>query len=275
MSLVNGELVVVRGAGDLATGVIARLTRAGFGVLALETARPSAIRRTVCLSEAVYEGAAQVEEIQAIRVASVQEAKALLGSGPGAPVPVLVDPDCFSLAGLRPLALVDAIIAKRNLGTRMDLAPLVVALGPGFTAGVDAHAVVETNRGHDLGRVLLQGSAEPNTGIPGLIQGAGRERVLHAPAAGLVENLKAIGELVQAGEPVLAIQGEAGRVTLHATLDGSLRGLIRPGFQAHAGLKVADIDPRCRRGHCFTISDKAMAIAGGVLEAILRLGVRP
>ena len=275
MSLFNGELVVVRGAGDLATGVIVRLIRAGFRVLALETARPSAIRRTVCLSEAIYEGTATVEDVHATRVADLEEAKASLAAGPGAPVPILIDPDCASLTLLRPLALVDAIIAKRNLGTRMDLAPLVVALGPGFAAGVDAHAVVETNRGHDLGRVLLQGSAEPNPGVPGLIQGAGRERVLHAPAAGLVENLKAIGDLVQAGEPVLAIQGERGRVILPATLDGMLRGLIRPGFQAHAGLKVADLDPRCRREHCFTVSDKAMAIAGGVLEAILRLGVRP
>ena len=275
MSLINGELVVVRGAGDLATGVIARLTRAGFRVLALETDRPSAIRRTVRLSEAIYEGTATVEEVRAIRVTSLQEAEAILGSWPYAPVPILIDPEGGALTRLRPLALVDAIIAKRNLGTRLGMAPLVVALGPGFTAGVDAHAVVETNRGHDLGRVLLTGSAEPNTGIPGLIQGAGRERVLHAPAAGAVENLKAIGDRVQAGEPVLAIQGETGRVILEATLDGMLRGLIRPGFHAQAGLKVADIDPRCRREHCFTISDKALAIAGGVLEAILSLGVRP
>ena len=273
MSLLNGELVVVRGAGDLATGVIVRLARAGFRVAALETARPSAIRRTVCLSEAMYEGWAEVEGVRAVRVASQEELEAVLAAG--GPVPVLDDPRGASLARLRPLALVDAIIAKRNLGTRLDLAPLVVALGPGFEAGVDAHAVVETNRGHDLGRVLLRGSAEPNTGVPGLIHGAGRERVLHAPVAGLVENLCAIGELVQAGAPILAIDGPAGRATLTAAIDGMVRGLIRPGYQAHAGLKVADVDPRCRREHCFTLSDKAMAIAGGVLEAILSQGARP
>ena len=149
---------------------------------------------------------------------------------------------------------------------------MVVALGPGFTAGVDADAVIETNRGHDLGRVLLEGSAEPNTGVPGVIAGMGRERVLHAPAAGLIENLKAIGDQVQAGEPVLAIHGQEGRVEVATSIDGILRGLIRPGFEAHAGLKVADVDPRCVREHCFTVSDKARAIAGGVLEAILMLG---
>jgi len=273
MSLFDGDRVVVRGAGDLATGVIVRLVRAGFRVAALETGRPSAIRRTVCLSEAMYEGSAEVEGVRALRVGSPDELEAVLAAGPV--VPILEDPQGLSLAQLRPLALVDAIIAKRNLGTRMDLAPLVVALGPGFEAGVDAHAVVETNRGHDLGRVLLRGSAEPNTGVPGLIQGAGRERVLHAPIAGLVENLRAIGDPVQAGAPILAIAGPEGRAVLTAAIDGMVRGLIRPGYPATAGLKVADVDPRARRTHCFTCSDKAMAIAGGVLEAILRLGVRP
>jgi xanthine dehydrogenase accessory factor len=271
MSLIEGELVVVRGAGDLATGCILRLVRAGFRVAALETDRPSAIRRSVCLSEAVYEGFAEVEGVRALRVDSAAQLTASLGGC----VPILVDPGGAVLAHLRPVALVDAIIAKRNLGTRIDLAPVVVALGPGFEAGVDAHAVIETNRGHDLGRVLLRGSAEPNTGVPGLVQGFGRERVLHAPCAGRVENLHQIGDRVQAGEPVLALVGAQGRTTLAAAIDGTLRGLIRPGFQAEAGLKVADLDPRCRREHCFTVSDKANAIAGGVLEAILSLGTRP
>jgi len=275
MSLFDGELVVVRGAGDLATGVIVRLVRAGFRVAALETARPSAIRRTVCLSEAMYEGSAEVEGIRALRVPSLDGLRAVLAGGPGGPVPILEDPEGLSLAALRPLALVDAIIAKRNLGTRIDLAPLVIALGPGFEAGVDAHAVVETNRGHDLGRVLLQGSAEPDTGVPGLIQGASHERVLHAPIAGVVENLAAIGDPVEAGAPILAILGAGDRAVLRSAIDGMVRGLIRPGYPATAGLKVADVDPRARRTHCFTCSDKAMAIAGGVLEAILRLGVRP
>jgi len=200
MTMLQGRLVIVRGAGDLATGVIIRLVRAGFRVVALETARPSAIRRTVSFAEAMYDGTAQVEGIRAVRCSGMPGRWA-----PGDPVAILEDPDCALLAQqpahLAPVALVDAIIAKRNLGTRMDLAPLVVALGPGFQAGVDAHAVVETNRGHDLGRVLLEGWAEPNTGVPGLIAGHGGERVLHAPRSGPVEPLCAIGDTLAAGAP--------------------------------------------------------------------------
>jgi len=272
MSLVDGELVVVRGAGDLATGVIVRLVRAGFRVAALELEQPSAIRRTVCLGEAMYEGAAEVEGVRAVRVASPEALReALLHPGP---VPVLADPGCAVLSALRPLALVDAILAKRNLGTRIGMAEVVVALGPGFEAGVDADAVVETNRGHDLGRVILSGRAEPDTGTPGLVGGRGRERVLHAPCAGVAQNLKRIGDLVRAGEPVLGIIGEQGLTPVAAGIDGVLRGLIRPGFQVHKGLKVADVDPRGRREYCYTVSDKALAIAGGVLEAILGLAGR-
>jgi len=273
MSLIDGELVVVRGAGDLATGCILRLVRAGFRVAVLEAARPSSIRRTVCLSEAMYDGTAEVEGIRARRVADLDELRRALAL-PGGPVPLLEDPAAAVLPLLQPLALVDAIIAKRNLGTRIGMAEVVVALGPGFEAGVDADAVVETNRGHDLGRVLLQGRAEPDSGTPGLVAGLGRERVLHAPVAGVVENLKRIGDPVRAGEPVLALAGPEGRTVLAAAIDGMLRGLIRPGYQAPAGLKVADIDPRGRRDHCFTVSDKALAVAGGVLEAILGLGHR-
>jgi len=273
--MIGGDLVVVRGAGDLATGCIVRLVRAGFRVAALETAEPSSIRRTVCLSEAMYQGKAEVEGVRAIRTGSLEELKAALARfGPGGPVPLLEDPLCAVLPHLRPLCLVDAIIAKRNLGTRIGMADVVVALGPGFEAGVDADAVVETNRGHDLGRVLLSGRAEPDTGTPGLIAGVGRERVLHAPVAGRVTNLKQIGDQVRAFEPVLALSGPEGRTELAAGFDGMLRGLIRDGFMARTGLKVADVDPRGRREHCFTISDKAMAIAGGVLEAVLMLGAR-
>lgn len=275
MSLIRGDLVVVRGAGDLATGCILRLVRSGFRVAALEVARPSAIRRTVCLSEAMYDGRAEVEGIEAMRVDSPGALKTALDRfGPAGPVPVLEDPQALALPLLEPLALVDAILAKRNLGTRLDMAPVVVALGPGFEAGVDAHAVVETNRGHDLGRVLLRGRAEPDTGAPGLIAGVGRERVLHAPRAGTAENLKAIGDRVRAGEPVLALHGPDGTGTVAAAIDGMLRGLIRDGFPVPAGLKVGDVDPRCRREHCHTVSDKALAIAGGVLEVILMLGAR-
>ena len=272
MGLVNGELVFVRGAGDLATGTILRLVRAGFRVAAFEQASPSSIRRTVSLSEAMYEGEARVEGVRCIRVATLAELQGLLEDwGPEGPVPLLADPGCSALGVLRPFALVDAIIAKRNIGTHIDMAHVVVALGPGFEAGVDAHAVVETNRGHDLGRVFLTGHAEPNTGVPGLIAGKGGERVLHSPVAGVAENLATIGDLVRAGMPVLRIASDDGESVLRAGIDGVLRGLIRPEFHVHAGMKVGDVDPRARREHCFTVSDKARAVAGGVLEAILML----
>jgi xanthine dehydrogenase accessory factor len=263
MTLIQGSLVVVRGAGDLATGVILRLARAGFRVVALETAAPSAIRRTVSFSEAMYDGEACVEGILARRCATLPPRWS-----PGDPVAILEDPRCAVLEQVTPLALVDAIIAKRNLGTTKAMAPVVVALGPGFEAGLDAHAVVETNRGHDLGRVLLEGHTEPNTGVPGLIAGFGAERVVHAPVDGRVEPLCAIGDTVAAGDPILAI----GSLRVTAPIGGVVRGLIRPGFEAKTGLKVADVDPRCARQHCHSVSDKARAIGGGVLEAILLLG---
>jgi len=262
MTLIQGNLVVVRGAGDLATGCIVRLVRAGFRLVVLEAARPCAIRRTVSLSEAMYDGTALVEGVRAVRCTSVPEAWS-----PGDPVSLLEDPECRSLGRLAPAALVDAIVAKRNLGTRLEMAPVVVALGPGFAAGRDAHAVVETNRGHDLGRVILEGHAEANTSVPGRIAGHDRDRVLRAPVAGWVKAHCAIGDTVAAGEPVLSIQG----VAVRAAIGGVVRGLVRPGFEAHAGMKVADVDPRCIRAHCFSISDKARAVAGGVLEAILML----
>lgn len=259
MPLIRDRLVVVRGAGDLATGCIVRLVNAGFRVVALELDRPSAIRRTVSLSEAMYDGTAVVEGVRAFRCNAVPQAWA------AGEVPCLEDPECRWLGQLAPFALVDAIVAKRNLGTRIDLAPFVVALGPGFEAGRDAHAVVETNRGHDLGRVILRGAAEGDTGVPGVIAGQDRKRVIYAPVAGAVEALCAIGDTVKAGEPVLSIRG----VVATAAIGGVIRGLIRPGFDASEGLKVADVDPRCVRAHCFSVSDKARAIAGGVLEAIL------
>jgi len=261
MGLTHGGLVIVRGAGDLATGCIVRLVRAGFRVLALELDRPSAIRRTVSLSEAMYDGTACVEGVRAFRCESVPE------TWDAGEVPCLEDPECSRIARLAPVALVDGIVAKRNLGTRIDLAPVVVALGPGFEAGRDVHAVVETNRGHDLGRVIFRGSAEANTGVPGLVAGEGRGRVVHAPVAGKVELLRAIGDTVEAGEPLLSIGG----LPVAASIRGVVRGLIRPGFEAREGLKVADVDPRCVKEHCFSVSDKARAIAGGVLEAILVL----
>jgi xanthine dehydrogenase accessory factor len=262
------RLVVVRGAGDLATGTIARLVRCGFRVIALETAQPTAIRRAVALSEAVYEGSARVEDVEARLVAGADEALALAADRL---VPIVVDPGGGTVAALRPFALVDAIIAKRNLGTCRGMAGVVVALGPGFTAGVDADAVIETNRGHDLGRVILEGQAEPDTGKPGEIVGATSQRVLHAPAPGRFVAVCAIGDRVTTGQVVAAVEGEE-RVEIRAGLDGVVRGLLRPGLEVPRGFKVGDIDPRGKREHCFTISDKARAIGGGVLEALLMLG---
>jgi xanthine dehydrogenase accessory factor len=259
-------LVVVRGAGDLATGTIVRLLRCGFAVVALEVPNPSAIRRGVSLSEAVYDGRAVVEGVEARLAADPGAALRLLGEGF---VPLLVDPDCHLAAALGPFALVDAILAKRNLGTSRGMAAFVVALGPGFEAGVDADAVVETNRGHDLGRVILAGRAEADTGLPGSIGGKTDERVLRSLSAGRAVALRDIGDTVRAGEAVLAVEGKAGRTEVVSAIDGVLRGLIRPGYELGPGFKVADVDPRGGREHCFTITDKSRAVAGGVLEAIL------
>ena len=274
MSETKRRLVLVRGAGDIATGTIIRLARSGFSVIALETERPTAIRRTVAFSEAVYESEVIVEGMRARKANSLAEALELIARGI---VPILVDPSGDSIAELAPMALVDAIIAKRNLGTSSSMAGIVVALGPGFVAPRDAHAVVETNRGHDLGRVILEGSAEPDTGTPGVIGGKGAERVVHAPKAGFVKGLHAIGDSVKSGEPILAlVEPQSGGIALVASpLDGTLRGLIRPGLRVPEGLKIADVDPRGEREHCFSVSDKARAVSGGVLEAILSLGGRP
>ena len=181
-------------------------------------------------------------------------------------IPVLIDPDCKILEEIQPQVLIDAILAKKNLGTTMDMAETVIALGPGFTAGVDAHLVIETQRGHNLGRVLTEGAAAPNTGIPGVIAGYGKERVIHAPAAGILQNKSKIGDLVEKGQTIAMI----GDVPVTATLTGVLRGLIRDGYPVTEGFKIADIDPReSEQKNCYTISDKARCIAGGVLEGIL------
>ena len=262
------RLVVVRGAGDLATGTIVRLARAGFRVIALETAQPTAIRRTVSLSEAVFEGSARVEDVEARLVAGVEEALALAADRL---VPIIVDQEAGTVAALRPFALVDAIIAKCNLGTRRGMASVVVALGPGFTAGVDVDAVIETSRGHDLGRVILEGEAAPNTGAPGEISGSTGKRVLRAPEAGHFVALCGIGDSVTLGQVVAAVEGVQ-RVDIRSSLDGVVRGLLRPGLEVTAGFKVGDVDPRGNRAYCFTVSDKARAIGGGVLEALLMLG---
>ena len=262
------NLIIVRGGGDLATGSIYKLKKSGFPVLILEAANPSAIRRNVAFCEAVYQGNQTVEDMTCYLADSLQQAEELLSEGKLA---VLVDPMGESIPKLKPLAVVDAILAKKNLGTNRDMAPITVALGPGFTAGSDVDAVVETKRGHNLGRVLWSGSAAPNTGIPGAIAGYSKERVIHCPAKGILRNVKHITDTVSKGEIIAFVETENGPVPVKATLDGILRGLILDGYPVNVGFKMADIDPRAEElGNCFTISDKARCIAGGVLEAILQ-----
>lgn len=262
------NLIIVRGGGDLATGTIYKLKKSGFPVLILEAANPSAIRRNVAFCEAVYQGSHTVEDMTCYLAESLHQAEALLMEGKLA---VLVDPMGEAVAGLKPMAVVDAILAKKNLGTNRAMAPITVALGPGFTAGQDVDAVIETKRGHDLGRVLWNGSAAPNTGIPGIIGGFGKERVIHCPAEGILRNVKKITDTVAKGDTIAVVETQNGPVPVEATLDGILRGLIRDGYPVKVGFKMADIDPRAEEyNNCFTISDKARCIAGGVLEAILQ-----
>jgi xanthine dehydrogenase accessory factor len=259
------KLVVVRGGGDLATGTIYKLHQCGFSVLVTEIANPSCIRREVAFSECVYRGEMEVEGVTCVYAKNLQEAEQILSNGK---VALLVDEKCQVLSQVHPLAVVDAIIAKKNLGTHLTMASIVIALGPGFCAGKDVHAVIETSRGHNLGRVIYEGCAKPNTGVPGLIAGYGKERVIHAPASGTLRQIAKISDIVHAGDVIAKI----GDVPVFASIDGVLRGLIREGYPVKKGLKIADIDPRIEeQKNCFTISDKARCIAGGVLEAILHL----
>ena len=263
------DLIIVRGGGDLATGTIYKLKKSGFPVLILEVENPSAIRRNVAFSEAIYQGQQTVEDMTCFRADSLQQAENFLQEDK---LTILVDPKGEAIAKLKPLAVVDAIIAKRNLGTAKTMAPVTVALGPGFVAGEDVDAVVETKRGHNLGRVIWSGSAAPNTGVPGLIGGFGKERVMHSPAQGILKNVKKITDTVTKGEVIAVIETGSDMVPVEASLDGILRGLIRDGYPVTKGFKIADIDPRSEEyENCFTISDKARCIAGGVLEAILQM----
>ena len=266
------NLIIVRGGGDLATGTIYKLYKCGFPVLILEVPRPSAIRRNAAFSEAVYEGIQKVEDVTCYLADSISDAKKLLSQGK---LTMLVDPMGEAIARLKPMAVVDAILAKKNLGTSRIMAPITVALGPGFEALRDVDAVVETQRGHNLGRVLWQGKAAPNTGIPGIIGGYGIERVIYSPAAGVLRNVCHITDTVKKGQTIAIIETDAEPIPVTATLDGLLRGLIRDGYSVTEGFKIADIDPRVEEyDNCFTISDKSRCIAGGVLEAIMvRKGV--
>ena len=254
--------VLIRGAGDLATGVAARVWRSGFPVIMTEIARPLTVRRKVAFSEAIFEGETRVEDLVAHRVGGPDEAEDALARNL---IPVLVDPELRAAKQLSPDVLVDGIMAKKNLGTRVEDAPLVIGLGPGFTAGSDVHAVIETKRGHFLGRVIREGQAEADTGSPGAVLGYTGQRIVRAPERGPFQSRLGIGALVREGD----LLGHVGTHPVPAPLTGVLRGLIHDGVQVGPGMKIGDVDPRGNREACRIISDKALAIGGGVLEAIL------
>ena len=257
-------IVVIRGAGDIASGIALRLFRAGMRVVMCDLPVPTSIRRTVCFSEAIRLGETSVEGVRGVLCATPAAARAAAEAGV---VAVLADPEAACARELSPHALVDAILAKRNLGTTRDMAPVVVGVGPGFTAPVDCDAAVETMRGHYLGRVYYEGSPLPNTAVPGLIGGYAGERVMRALADGVFEPCVEIGAEVRAGDVCATVAGEP----MRATIDGVVRGLLQAGVRVTAGMKSGDVDPRCRPEYIRTVSDKASAVGGGVLEAILAL----
>lgn len=257
-------LVVIRGAGDIASGIALRLYRAGMQVVMCDLAVPTSIRRTVCFSEAIRLGEVRVEDVRGVLCADAAAARAVVAAGN---VAVLVDPEASCVRGLAPDVLVDAILAKRNLGTARDMAPIVIGVGPGFTAREDCDAAVETMRGHYLGRVYYEGSPIPNTAVPGLIGGYAGERVMRAPADGVFEPCVEIGAQVAAGDVCATVAGEP----MRATIDGVVRGLLQAGVPVRKGMKSGDVDPRCHPEYIKSSSDKALAVGGGVLEAILAL----
>lgn len=257
--------VVVRGAGDIATGVIQKLAHAGFDVYALEVEAPSAIRRKVALSEAVYDGKAKVEDLVGVLVSNEVEANVALSVGR---IPVLIDPELTSLSWVKPLAVIDAVIAKKNTLMTRDLAPVTIALGPGFIAGEDCDVVIETQRGHDQGMLIFDGESQKNTGVPGSIEGYTIERVIRAPQAGVLTAIRHIGDIVQAGDALLKIDD----TVVDAPIGGVVRGMLRDGYIVSQGTKLSDIDPRLEeQKNCYTISDKARALGGAVLEAVILL----
>ena len=257
-------LILIRGAGDLASGIALRLFHAGMQIVMTDLPRPTAIRRTVCFSQAIMFGRMTVEDVTAELAAAPEAVPAILKRQH---IAVLADPAAECISVLHPDAVVDAILAKRNLGTKITDAPCVIGVGPGFTAGIDCHAAIETMRGHTLGRVITCGSPLPNTNVPGLIGGFAGERVLRTPADGIFSQRLEIGTLVKAGD----VAGEVGGVPMCCQLDGVLRGILADGTPVHKGMKAGDVDPRGEASYCQTVSDKALAIGGGVLQAILQI----
>lgn len=265
---IQEKLVIVRGGGDLATGVIQKLWHVGFKILVLETECPLTIRRTVSVCDAIFQKEQRVEDLVAVRITSLKDCAKCWQQNK---LPVFVDQTASAIQQLKPLIVIDAILAKKNLGTHRGMAPITIALGPGFSAPQDVDVVIETMRGHRLGRLYFEGTALPNTGIPGEIGGKSAERVVHAPASGQVIHLKNIGDLVLKGEALFLID----QVPVYSPLTGTLRGLISEKVICCQGLKCADVDPRpVEKVDCLTISDKARALGGAVLEAIFMIGRR-
>jgi xanthine dehydrogenase accessory factor len=256
-------IILIKGGGEMASGVVLRLVRSGFRVCITEIPEPLAVRRGVSFCEAVFAGQTVVEGLVARRVSGKEEIQRCWEDGEA---PVVIDPECAIRKVLSPDVLIDAILAKRNTGTALSDATLVIGLGPGFCAGRDVHVVIETNRGHHLGRVIEEGEAEPDTGIPGDVGGHTWERVLRAPASGRFQGMKKIGDRVTKGEVVAKVGG----VPLETKISGVLRGILHDGLTAEPNMKVGDVDPRAVPENCLTVSEKARAIAGGVLEAVMR-----
>lgn len=257
-------LALIKGAGDIASGIAVRLKRAKFDIAMTDIERPTAIRRTVCFSQAIVNGEACVEDIKAERAQSTDDIYQIIKRGN---IAVIADEKAECIKTLKPYFVIDAILAKKNLGTSIDDAPVVIGVGPGFRAGVDCHAVIETQRGHYLGRVILEGSAAENTGVPGNIGGYTTERIIRAVKDGIFTPVCQIGDIVEAGQTVAYVDGEP----VKCLIGGVLRGILPENTPVYKGMKSGDVDPRCKKEHCYTVSDKASAVGGGVLEAMLRL----
>ncbi len=257
-------MIVIKGAGDLATGVATRLKKCGFDIVMTEISQPTTVRRTVAFSQVVYDKKVEVEGITAELASNKENIKKIVEEGN---VAVLVDEKAKIIDEIKPKIIIDAIIAKKNLGTKIDDANIVIALGPGFTAGIDCHCVIETKRGHYLGKAIYKGSAIPNTGVPGEVGGFSKERIIRATTDGKILPVSKIGDYVKKGDIVAYVN----ETPIFAKLDGIVRGMLQKDVNVFNGMKSGDIDPRCEKNHCFTISDKARSIGGGVLEAILHL----
>ena len=257
-------MILIKGAGDLATGVAHRLKKCGFNIVMTEISQPTTVRRTVAFSQAVYDKEVEVEGIKAVLAKGKEDIYKIIEEGN---IPVIIDEKAEIIGEIKPDVVVDAIIAKRNLGININDAEIVIALGPGFTAGVDCHCVVETQRGHYLGKTIYSGKAIPNTGIPGAIGGYTKERIIRAACEGVISPVSKIGDYVEKGDIVAYVN----ETPIYAEINGTVRGMLQEGIKVFKGMKSGDIDPRCEKDHCFTISDKARSIGGGVLEAVLYL----